>query len=252
MLSEIAEYPNAFVELGPGQERLETGRYTLCLEPSRFSATVQRQNFAAEELDDVIAEVRGLLRDRGRSRTQWEVGSRAHPSGLPELLLARGLKLDDDPVAVAVALRRTPPASPSGLTVRPVSSAEEFGTAREIQHRAFGAPPERLAENRANQERDWAQYAPRVMHAVFDGERMIGAGSCVGAGSALALFGGAVDPAARGRGAYRALISARWVHAQSLGRPALVTQAGSMSRPILERLGFTAVGRVDMLVDDFG
>jgi hypothetical protein len=32
----------------------------------------------------------------------------------------------------------------------------------------------------------------------------------------------------------------------------LITQAGAMSRPILERLGFRRVGRTDMLVDDFG
>jgi hypothetical protein len=36
------------------------------------------------------------------------------------------------------------------------------------------------------------------------------------------------------------------------GRPALVTQAGAMSRPILAALGFVAAGRVEMLVDDFG
>jgi hypothetical protein len=70
VLREVAEYPNAFVDLSPGQERIDTGRYTLCLEPSRFAATVQRQRFAPEELDEVIEEVRGLLRDRGRDRTQ--------------------------------------------------------------------------------------------------------------------------------------------------------------------------------------
>jgi hypothetical protein len=32
----------------------------------------------------------------------------------------------------------------------------------------------------------------------------------------------------------------------------LITQGGSMSRPILERLGFAPVGHVQMLVDDFG
>ena len=35
-------------------------------------------------------------------------------------------------------------------------------------------------------------------------------------------------------------------------RPALITQAGAMSRPILERLGFEAVGRIDILLDEFG
>ena len=68
----------------------------------------------------------------------------------------------------------------------------------------------------------------------------------------LALFGGATLSRARGRGAYRALIHARWQEAAESGTPALITQGGSMSRPILERLGFRSIGRIDMLVDDFG
>ena len=251
MLTEVAEYPNAFVDLAPGQERIDTGRYTLCLERSVYAATVQRQRFGAAELDDVIAEVRGLLRDRGRDRTQWEVGSGATPPGLTQMLLDRGLERDEDPVAVAVALRDAPPPAPAGLIVRPVADAEEFLAARTVQNVAFGAPTERNEENRRNLDRDWAAYAPRVMHAVWDGGRIIGAGSCAATPHALALFGGAVAQDARGRGAYRALIAGRWAHARSLRLPALVTQAGAMSRPILERLGFTAVGRVDMLVDRF-
>ncbi|HXZ56273.1 MAG TPA: hypothetical protein VEG40_01660 [Gaiellaceae bacterium] len=41
--------------------------------------TVQRQRFALAELDEVLEEVRGHLRERGRTRTQWEVGSSATP-----------------------------------------------------------------------------------------------------------------------------------------------------------------------------
>jgi GNAT superfamily N-acetyltransferase len=65
------------------------------------------------------------------------------------------------------------------------------------------------------------------------------------------MFGGAVRPSARGRGAYRALVRARWEEAVAMGTPALLTQAGHMSRLILERLGFAAIGRVHMLRDDF-
>jgi hypothetical protein len=47
-----------------------------------------------------------------------------------------------------------------------------------------------------------------------------------------------------------ALLRARWDEAAARGTPALITQGGSMSRPILERLGFEAVGHVHMLVDN--
>jgi hypothetical protein len=36
------------------------------------------------------------------------------------------------------------------------------------------------------------------------------------------------------------------------GTPALITQGGAMSRPILERVGFDPVGHVHALVDESG
>ena len=93
------------------------------------------------------------------------------------------------------------------------------------------------------------QDSPFVMHTVWWEGEMVGAGTCAPTPVGLALFGGAVLPRARGHGAYRALIAERWRHAISEDRPALLTQAGAMSRPILERLGFRAVGRVAMLRD---
>ena len=91
MLREVAEYPNSFGPLGSRDERIDSGRYTLCLGMGSTWNTVQRQRFPLEELDEVLAEVRAALRDRGRTRTQWEVGSSA-PAGLVDALLARGLR----------------------------------------------------------------------------------------------------------------------------------------------------------------
>ena len=58
-------------------------------------------------------------------------------------------------------------------------------------------------------------------------------------------------PEARGRGAYRALVAARWRDAVARRTPLLVTQAGRMSRPILARLGFREVCEIRILVDRF-
>jgi hypothetical protein len=67
------------------------------------------------------------------------------------------------------------------------------------------------------------------------------------------LYGGrATLSQARGRGAYRALLRARWNEAVARGTPALITQGGAMSRPILERVGFDPVGHVHALVDESG
>ena len=57
----------------------------------------------------------------------------------------------------------------------------------------------------------------------------------------LYLAGGATLSGARGRGAYRALVRARWDYAVQRGTPALVVHAQETSRPILEGCGFHVV-----------
>jgi hypothetical protein len=63
------------------------------------------------------------------------------------------------------------------------------------------------------------------------------------------LDGSSVLPEARGRGAYRTLVAARWARAVKLENAALVVQAGSMSRPILEGCGFQPMCVLDLLDD---
>jgi hypothetical protein len=251
VLREAAEYPNSFTPLGAGDERIETERYTLCMGAARSSNTVQRQRLAGANLDEVIDEVRSLLRARGRTATQWEVGSAAEPAGLVALLLERGLVLDRDPVAIAMALRTEPPAPAPGLVVRRVMTEDEYVAAQEVQFEAFGASATEIAEQRATAPARWRDSS-LMMHAVWLDGAIVGAGSSAWTPAGLAMFGGATVPRARGRGAYRALVHARWREAVAGGVPALITQAGAMSRPILERLGFEPVGRVDMLIDEFG
>ena len=158
MLREAAEYPNSFVALGLGEERIETDRYTLCMSQGKLSNTVQRQRFEREEMDDVLAEVRSLLRARGRTRTQWEIGSAAEPDDLVALLLERGLARDSEPFAVALALRTAPPApAESDLIVRRVQTDDEYVAAKVVQFEAFGTPAEVVAERRAHMPGRWRE-----------------------------------------------------------------------------------------------
>jgi hypothetical protein len=90
------------------------------------------------------------------------------------------------------------------------------------------------------------------MHAVWLDDEIVCAGTSAPTPHGLLLYGGATAPRARGRGAYRALLRARWDEAVSRGTPVLITQGGSMSRPILERVGFERVGHVHVLLDEFG
>jgi len=248
-LREIAEYPNSFGPLGPGDERIETNRYTICLGPSPTSSTVQRQRFRPDEIDEVLGEVRALLRARNRKHTQWEIGSQAQPPNLVELLLDRGIVRDHEPYAVALVLTQAPP-EVADIIARRIETFGEFTAASEVQRRAFKMPDREIEEARPALPQDWRD-TPTLMHGVWLNGELVGAGVCAPTEHGLLLYGGATLPHARGRGVYRALISARWREAVARGTPALLTQAGAMSRPILERMGFEPVGHVHMLIDDF-
>jgi GNAT superfamily N-acetyltransferase len=213
--------------------------------------TVQRHHFPTEEVDEVLEEVRSLLRARGRVSTQWEIGSAAEPPDLVDLLLRRGLVPDKEAFAVAMVLRTEPPPPAPDIQSRRIKTFEEFVTANEIQLAVFGASEEEAAEQRSLLADRWRE-SPNIMHAAWHEGAMISAGRSAPTPHGLLLYGGATTPDARGRGGYRALVQARWNEAVARGTPALFTQAGEMSRPILERLGFERVGHVHMLRDEFG
>jgi hypothetical protein len=250
VLREVAEYPNSFGPLAPGDERIDTGRYTLCIGPGKKWNTVQRQRFPLEEVDAVIAEVRATLSERGRTQTQWEVGSSA-PAGLVDALLERGIVRDKEPYAVALVLTSEPPPIAEPLTARRVETFEEYEAANAVQWEAFEMSEADIAEAREMLPRRY-EVTPNVMHAVWLGGEIVCAGTSAPTEHGLLLYGGATAKRARGRGAYRALNRARWDDAVARGTPALITQGGSMSRPILEKLGFEPVGEVHMLLDVFG
>ena len=189
VLRDLAEYPNAFIAPTPGSERIETDRFTLCLTPR--GATVQRQRFADDELDEVLAEVRALPRARGRTRTQWEIGSQATPAGLAATLERRGFTRDDEPWALALALTEPPAelAPVTGLRAAQVITAEDFVAARAVQDAAFGATPEQVQAGRERHleefwafdasrgDRPWSQV-PHMVHAVWAQDRIVCAGTC--------------------------------------------------------------------------
>jgi len=241
---ELAENANTYTPLGPTDERIVADRYVLWMGPGKEPGwnVAQRFRFEPEELDEVRAEIHGHLRDRGRTACSWEVGTHARPADLVDRLHALGL-VDDEPtpLAVGMVLSAQPAAAPAGIDVHRVKTDDEFYEAEKIAAIAFGAePPTRRS------------YEPDPNNVVYlayvDGKPVARASASFGERGAT-LFGGSTLPEARGRGAYRALVAARWDDAVERGTPVLVTQAGPMSRPILGRLGFREVCEIRVLVD---
>ncbi len=237
----LADNPNTYTPLGARDERIVTERYVLYLSGSGGGSVAQRFRFEPDELDDVRAELHRHLRDRGRTKLDWEVGTHARPADLVHRLLALGL--EDDGVQAGMVLTGPPAApAPAGVEVRRVETAAESLEASRIAAIAFGGPV-------PGEEQEFEAQADNVVYLAYADGVAVGRASAAFGEHGVTLFGGATLPEARGRGAYRALVAARWHDAVQRGTPLLVTQASPLSRPILARLGFREVCEIRALVD---
>jgi GNAT superfamily N-acetyltransferase len=152
-----------------------------------------------------------------------------------------------------LALTRPPPLQPPapGVKARLVEGYGEYKSALATGFKASGMPDEDIAA--------WVEAAPglwdhesgiaKQTHVAYVDGQLAGFGFAAAGSLAVLLAGSAVLPAFRGRGAYRALISSRWLAAVMAAKPALVVHAGAMSRPILVRCGFEEICTLDVLVD---
>jgi hypothetical protein len=210
-----------------------------------------RLRFDAARVDERIDAVRAWFRDQGRAEFTWWVGTSAVPGDLGARLLARGATPWEDGVITMMTAVEPPPEA-EGIEVRRVDTFEDFVLAREIAWEAAEFSEEQAREARASLREKWEQRL-----RADDGAAYLAyvAGEAVAAGDILFLpfagflSGASTKPSRRGRGAFRALVRARWDEAARRGTPALVVGAGSMSRPILERIGFTAAAVQHVLHD---
>jgi GNAT superfamily N-acetyltransferase len=146
-------------------------------------------------------------------------------------LRALGCRDQDPPLTSRITALATETAPPQvdGVEIR--RSDPEI--ARDIAARGWGQP--------VDVSDGWLAYV--------DGEPVAYAGAIAGP-RGLFLTGGVTVPEARGRGAYRALVRARWDEAVRLGTPALVVHAEDASRRVLERIGFRRMSPIVELVSD--
>jgi hypothetical protein len=251
----LAENLNMHIPRRPGEECVVNARYAaiISVDTDPHTNVVQRLRLQPDEVAATVAEVRALFTARDRLRITWEVGDSATPADLAERLMALGMVPDEpESLAVGMVLGRPLDSTPGDVVVRPVLTLDEFSTADRIFRQGFGGPSE---EDPAELEKKFARHK-----AVSVSERYLAwiNGEPVAAGDALYLpagvvmCGGVTLPEARGKGAYRALIAARWEEGRRRGTKTLITQAGAMSRPILRRLGFEEVVSVRIFLDVFG
>jgi hypothetical protein len=256
VIRELAENANTYTRLGRGNERIVDPRFVIAFSPGTgpHSSVVQRLRLLEPNVDESITEIRNTIAARGRNVCHWEVADSGTPSDLVDRLLARGCVPDpDEPLAIGLVLTEPPGDDLPGVTARHVETLAEFEQAVRIAHDAFGSPEAIAAESLANAAKAFESegHGWRTYLAFVDGQPVARATAGFTDHGVL-LFGGATLDSARGRGAYRALVRARWDDAVEAGTPVLVTHAGVMSRPILTRLGFRAVSQIHILLDEFG
>jgi len=195
----------------------------------------------------VLGEVRGLV---PTAQTSWMT----EREELAIALRAAGARSPDPPLEpsfTALATDAEPPAVDS-VEIRRVETFEDFLVGLEIELASSSWTEDAAARRRAEAEDIYARRRSRPggeWLACLAG-KPVAWGSAIAGPRGLYLAGGATLPEARGRGAYRALIRARWDDAVRRGTPGLVVGAQETSRPILEQCGFVRVATMYELETD--
>jgi GNAT superfamily N-acetyltransferase len=220
---------------------LTTGDYRLTHYTDYTSVQWSRtQRPLAEVLEEVLRHARAA----DRTRLRWWCDERTVPADTEQQLAGLGLRQVERLVVLALPVTAEL-AVPDGVEVVPVTDREGLELAGRIQAEVFDMSPmsqaqvdDLLASITLPEE----ERLIRCYVAYLDGEPVASAGSTVD-GDALRFWDGAVLPAYRGRGAYRALVARRLVDARSTTADfALVKAVDDTSAPILTRLGFRPYG----------
>jgi len=252
----VAEDGFGYVVLSPGEVREARPDVILTHGPVPMPefGSACRVRFGSD-IDGPVVTVREWFAARGRERFVWLVGPSATPTDLEHRLLTLGAEPNPGGSDyMAMVLDHEPPSSPADVELRRVETFADYTATWEVMFQGFDMPPEERDAIRATLPERWTATADdpgRWSYLASVGGVPVAEGSVRRTvPGPLWLAGGVTLPAYRGRGIYRALVRARWDDAVRLGAGALVVIANvETSYPILERLGFRAVGRVRLLAD---
>jgi hypothetical protein len=240
--------------LWPTAELVRRDGYSVWFGPRFYPRLAVVYAVRSRDVRQTVDDARAFLRERGLSRAFWEVGPSSSPDDLSVELVSSGLALDDEVLKVLV-LAREPEGVPDDddVIVRRVETLEDFAAFYDVQQSAFETDAATAAEGREHLAEVFElgrnlSYIETYL-AYLDDEP-VATGRATFSSLAVALNGGSTLHRARGRGAYRAIVAARWRDACERGVPYLVTQARPSSFPILRRMGFEEVCEIRTFVDE--
>jgi GNAT superfamily N-acetyltransferase len=194
-------------------------------------------------LDRLIARQRDYFQARGEG-LEWKVCAHDRPAGLPGRLVAAGF-VPEAPSAVLLGSAQEVAAAgaadavlPGGVVLRQVSEAEDLRRIADQQTEVWGFDCSWVATDLMTRVlADPAQIT--ILVAEAGGQFACTAWSVYNPGTDfVALLGGTTLPRWRGRGLYRAMVTARAREAVARGFRLLHVDASPASAPILRRRGF--------------
>lgn len=243
-LRAFAEAPDRYTVLSHDVERYADDR--VCITQGLTWAAVS--DIHTDDVKALVAETRERV--AADKHPVWWIGPSSEPADLHEQLVALGFR---DPADRATWLHamasETAPPDPPDIDVRRVETFEDYLAATNVAWDAFGIAEERRERERPHLKTVFDAGGLGVFLAFVDGEP-VGVGRSVYSDRGVFLIGGAVLEHARGRGVYRALVTARWNDAVEHGTPGMIVEAmPDTSYPILKRLGFEEVCIIRRLED---
>ena len=197
-LAELAEETTIYLQPRPTFETIERDGYV-------YIAGVRGATVHRVRLGDVAAAVewtRAESKRRGLRELTWWVGDSATPEGILTELPRLGVVVDDEEPVLTGMTTTTPPPAADGVEVRPVETRDDYLAALEVDWQVWQTPEAQRVERRVLEaERFEAMFESGVVHhfSAFVGGERVGFGRAIHMDDAVALFGGSVLPAARGK-----------------------------------------------------
>jgi len=230
----------------PNATKVETDEYLLLRMPEWFGIGLELMRFdpqrAAGEVADEVLE---RAREFGLPEVNCWVKLHNDPS-LDDVFRERGGVLDETLAVLALDLTAgVPDLGPlDGLETRWATDVDTMRDNLQVGADVFGdsMPPEEEIVAEVERARTDAESGTGSVVAYLDGVP-VGCGGLSLVDGVARLWGGAVREEARGRGAYRAVLTARLQRGVERGATmALVKGRIQTSGPILRRAGFAVYG----------
>jgi len=208
-------------------------------EPFNYSVRINSPCLKSEAERTVRREVE-IAKAMGRNSFEWKMFDFPPMEFLGEILSAQGFVLNRSSRLMFAPSAFTLRPQPS-ISVREIHSETDFDHLLEVNALAFGQRSEWLNQGL---RREVLENSDRVKAFLASVDGKVAACGWIKRYSRIGfLFGGGTSPELRGRGAYKALVSARCAFARTAQVDYVASECSPQSEPILRALQFGDAGR---------